>query len=736
MAIFNPQVPEEQVPSYLGLSKPVGQPSVGSKSALSEAVKGIGEIYAGAVKTADTAIKMSAQEEVQNKFRIQRDIRTAELEATRDTISGVGQVESGSSTTDTRVPVGPFEQAEKQPLDLLANRKPLPAELENLPRTLGTLSNARANGKMSQTFYYQRLNSLAQDIRSRYPLGYREYIDTEIAKVTGVDPANAYMSSLMADINASVGAARDSRSKVITDISQAVEKGYDGAHRIRARFVAGEIPETAVYEYINKFAYFDYQNKERQREREESSANLTQAKELTIRHASQEAAEQAYKMLYVVEATGGQRFRDLMELSKSGQISGPDALELGKHMSLLENRYVEAMNQWFMKRDSKGNSPLMLVGGNTEANKVIEGGKLIFQQMIKSINDKDFGAINFAKRAVDVAVSEKGLQMVNDKDLREFMLLMGVMQQYPNSLSARFFEERLTKQPGLSNGIKVFLDKELMTMITQPGAVTGQVNTLNQSIQNIVDKGVTTMPEAFEGVVQLIDNKEYGLVSEKTPIQAKINIAKAFFHPDNRGVLSRFEKESRDPATGRTINGQFSFYDRAASPDVTRTMWELGKQDKNLWLMYKDWAEQTFGQELLRGAVREFNDDNMTKYGLVADWDDDFKQWNVSIDPKLPPETRVQVRARVLPSVQRKIDNVNRALGHLTEVAKQEKREDEIDAYLWQKMVQFGLEIDPSKPLDGVPREMLEAIITKKRIQEEEAEELRSKYRTKKKKSE
>jgi hypothetical protein len=66
----------------------------------------------------------------------------------------------------------------------------------NANRTLvNNLQTAANQGQISQAYYQMRLDTIARDLRSRYP-GYREHIDNVIADLTGGTPANKIITDL------------------------------------------------------------------------------------------------------------------------------------------------------------------------------------------------------------------------------------------------------------------------------------------------------------------------------------------------------------------------------------------------------------------------------------------------------------------------------------------------------------------------------------------------------------
>ena len=92
-----------------------------------------------------------------------------------------------------------------------------PSELQELPDQLSVLTSARNGGKISSTDYRARLLARAKDLRAKYP-GFRQEIDAEFAKVTGMNPANSVITGLISDINRQASSRASETNKLLTYI--------------------------------------------------------------------------------------------------------------------------------------------------------------------------------------------------------------------------------------------------------------------------------------------------------------------------------------------------------------------------------------------------------------------------------------------------------------------------------------------------------------------------------------
>lgn len=77
----------------------------------------------------------------------------------------------------------------------------LPKEVNIAIDGVARAKKAVASGRLGSEYYYTRLESVARQLRARFP-GYRDEIDESISKITGIEPANALARQRMAESDA------------------------------------------------------------------------------------------------------------------------------------------------------------------------------------------------------------------------------------------------------------------------------------------------------------------------------------------------------------------------------------------------------------------------------------------------------------------------------------------------------------------------------------------------------
>ena len=687
MAVFNPPVKDLEERQYLGLSKPidVGQ----QKSLVSASLAGAGEIFSAVVKGADEYVKQKASEDVRNEIVPEQTAYTQDLEGTDKYVRAVAGTKSTTADSLTTPP------------------EELPRDIKNLPQTLQTFASARASGKLSETDYFGRLNALAKDIRSRYPAGYREYIDDRVKEITGVDPANAYIKSMIADINSFITSGQEDKKHIRNLIDKNLKyPGMAGENGIAARWEKGQISGNDVRSFIGKFEMQERQD-ELDRQAMDKTIKGSQVSKVEAEPiANRQAVTEANNWFYRIEATSGTTVADQLEKVRTGAVPGEQAVEFGRQIEAQEGRYRQAMQKKFAEG---GERSMFATLGTTAANKIIDDGASVFRMASASIFDKNYGAVNLAKQTSEAITNDTTLGLLKHKDLGPFMRSMEATKQFGAGVSEKLFTQFLTGQPNLIPAMKAWVAQQTMDHINQPAAGNGGTNTILDSVNKAVEKGIP-VPEVFDQMLKIVDDPNTGLTSPKVPEEMKMNIAKALFDPANRGLLSKFE------------NDKYSLFKRLTSDDVTKTMWELGQKDKKQWLNYMDWATQSFGQEIFRSSLRDLNDIQV-RSGIVLRWDQEFHQWDVSMAPASPSEAAGGERyqaVQAFPRIKHQIDNLNAGLTSMANIAKQENAD--IDAWLLETMFTFGYKFDPSKPPEGIPENMIKSIADKKKLEQEEEE--------------
>lgn len=182
MVTFAPEVQQSPDIPYINWARPTQEPK--PNVAVGEALKGT----ASAIREGSQGLTAAYEKGIQNTIYAGVDSLRDEY---METLHTADQALRSGQAPD---PLG----------------RDAPRDVKQLPMTLDKFDSARANGKLSQTDYDARLNSLAKEIRAKYP-GFRQYVDEEFKRVTGRDSANQYIRSVIGDIDSFIAGRQAKR---------------------------------------------------------------------------------------------------------------------------------------------------------------------------------------------------------------------------------------------------------------------------------------------------------------------------------------------------------------------------------------------------------------------------------------------------------------------------------------------------------------------------------------------
>lgn len=161
MAKLNVDLPDRDLTNYSAFSRGFTEHSKTAN------LVGLGtSLLEGGIKIADETIKNVLSSQV-----------TEETEKIRDSY-GPGS-SSVINSTNTRTPL----------------------EVQKAGEELDALHTAYRTGKLKDSHYYARLDVVVRNFKSRYP-GYKDLVDNKVQEITGVNPANALLSSLRSEARA------------------------------------------------------------------------------------------------------------------------------------------------------------------------------------------------------------------------------------------------------------------------------------------------------------------------------------------------------------------------------------------------------------------------------------------------------------------------------------------------------------------------------------------------------
>ena len=485
-----------------------------------------------------------------------------------------------------------------------------PDEVSSLSDTLSTLKSARDSGKISSSYYEGRLLAEAKKLRAQYP-GFRQEIDEQFAKVTGSNPANAYIRALTVDINRGASQASSELKKAESFVAQ--RNGYPNAAAIMQGVRNGQIGMTEAMQWAAPYEREDYELKRR-------SAIFNDTK---IEKETQKT--KVGELFDFAAATAVNRSVDTMS-GRMGVNSAEDAMKLDSAVKA----GVVPQQQWTqwgqelaghktqlslqMKRDADRSGATKILG-NEEVNKRIESSLKPLDVLIDRIYNKDVGGYTRIAQDLKGINEEAQKGLLTHPKLGPYLQMQQAFKEIGGEQNLQKFNLDLIKGD-FNSDLKTYFGNWQKGIATQFSSNSGKgTTTFNDWIDDIKAKGVKD--KKFNEAVM----KEVSKITDGTiPEDVRRNYAQAAFSPGNRGMISKL-------AEGE---GQSRTFQRWTSPEMTKSMFELGKKDPQVWKNYVDWAQETLANELANKDINSLAE--IRNPHIRVGWDTDNKRFVTSYD--------------------------------------------------------------------------------------------------------
>lgn len=717
MAIFNPDVADENA-SYLGLSKSITAPEFKSSSAIK--IKAAGDLFASGIQAADTVVKQFAETETRAAMEKERDDYSKHLDETKRNIQ-MASVNPPGVTSDA-----PAVAGNSGGLNLLPDDASLPRDLKQLPTRLGTLDSALANGKITEEDFHARTTTVLKDIRSRYPVGYRAYIDDVAKDVLGHDPANALIQANLRNINSFITNKQAEKAHTLRLIESHAK--YEGSAQAYQKVLNGEwTPGDVMTKFLAPAMQTENGYTVRKNQREEDAANRTIVEkdwQDDLRVTASNKVSEYIKPLH--------NFGDIPE----GYRPGPGEIEkYTNDVRAAKAKYMADMEEYITTPDKYQNSHAKILG--PAARQTIEDNAKYFDfSMDQVINDK-FGIAKSNERMLDYIHKNDRLTITKDKNIGWSIRMNNAIDALAPKMTQEFFARGIGDDKVMGKRVDDFYKLQTAEMMSSdPTAIKPMKEMFKQGRVDGID-----VPQFRDKWISTIDSKSgYSLLNPATPDSWKEKINITAFDPKNFGFIGSLFPDSVD-AQGNRVEGKETVFKRWTKQDVADENYRLGGEN---WARYRNWVSHTsntlFGEEIKNADVRLKDLPPQTE----ITWNDQTSQLgvnyksipNVHLKDLRPTDAMVAVQGgRVntrgaglvdtrLPMLTQAINRINVSLEAVANVGKADKGVTDANAYALRALQDAGVDLSNVK---GLPKAIQDAIIAEK-VKRDEVEAAGKKY--------
>lgn len=589
---FNPdpaQIGEQSWDDAKGISQP------GPNTAMASLWSGAGDLLKEGINTADTLTKDYLKGEV-------RDQAGATQQYFSNALREANNQQLGGKTP----PVVPFDPNAGQP----------PAEVGAAGSKLQGMLGARQNGKMSETYYYGRLDSMAKDLRSRYP-GYADYIDEQFEKVTGVNPANSFIKSVLGDINSRVANQKDDFSKKESEVFKYTGKdGGDAMIPLYQKWKANPNEENwaPIFNLMTRVNMRDAQYEAATRAH--NLAGLSRDDQKIAAGASgQQIVNNVFtdymNDLQTLQGPSNTSFgaiRQRIQDSLEGKTKA-DPVEQQQLGQMLEAKKAELMNRSINMLNAGGFTAKLGDGaaGFEAANNMVKQAATPLDVQINAITNKDLGSYHMANNYVDGIEKAATLGLITDKDIGPTLLGMNTIRQTggPNYVGEAWLGMIGSSTSKISAALKAHDFVQYMSGATPLTKVIEDLDNPNSPMTppNGVAGSIKYTQERTKSLLDVVRNTIIGDNNDETKMQA----IKGAFGPGNETLMSNFAKDYVDPVTKQPVLGKYAIFHNLTSEDMVKSARELGDRNPETWSTYKNWVVASIKNDMFPSTIADLN---------------------------------------------------------------------------------------------------------------------------------
>ena len=546
---LNPQLDRAPVPTGVGYSSGAGS---GDRSgallgqAKQATLEGLGATLETLANTADTTVK----------HKIYADVNK-EVDATR-ALFGVDDATTVAAAGGPGIP---------------------PADVEAARAKLTRLQNAYETGAIKPSDYYARLTSQTKQLKSRFP-GYEAEVDQMIQSSTGVNPANALVTSLRQEADAAAS-AKDAAAVRWENYEKQNQGDIERA--LPGYFLkdAAERPnQQVVMDAVSRLQAQDARVSSLKAELELKQSQRTLGQDVLLDGARQVGAERSTQIISGAMSVIGNDYQEIRQ-RLSEALTNPTEIS-AEEQGKLQMETTQLMLAATTQLQTELSTGAFATLNPADRNAIIQDALKPIQSMVDAINNKDYGLLQAHAtviKATEDAAARKIIQ--NGGEVMERIIGMKAI------LPPEAFSQWMTQPENLSAIVEA-------TRLSVGSAVgTGEDVTLNGTIDELSSTpGVpaNTISTIVGDAIRMIANPMAGSAEVATR-----NI-EFLYGPGANNVITRFNDTQ-----------QATIFAKVFAPDVSAAIkQQWAKDNPDLFAMYKKSAMTQF-QQISRPLIDDIN---------------------------------------------------------------------------------------------------------------------------------
>lgn len=586
MAPFNPSPGPANDPNYLGYSRVGPQPEANTSGKI--ALTTAGEGISGAVALGDEAIKGGLKDDINTRVDKERDQFTQGLLQVKaqlgNTIPAPNATVSGAST-------GSWMDSNAS-----ADEPELPTGLESGLSRLQQLTLAKQQGsmKLNDTQYAMNTLGIAKQLRTQFP-GYRDYIDSEVSKASGLPVANSYYQNLMMDLNRQLAAQGNKKDQLGDVMMRNLDVPHMDSYITQRQSQDPKYPGDAfVLKQVSSWQNLQTQQKIDSAKRAETTADRgTQVDDETKSLTGNLNNLVFHHIQDNLALTGVPTLRDLMTYFDSAKANPGSTTDTEVTM---RTQQLQAYRNHIYQEGLKMGSGSATVIGAKPVMDAVNAALAPIDGYIASANDKDTGtAFTHLHMAAAVQADASANWLLSHDTGAIAQQLAGVRGVAGDQMGALIIGPMLSA--GLDKSFAGRFNQEAISSIVPPIDSQGKPMTRYmvdaiKDAKTIKDgKGNPAIPPEFNGTVINWINR---ITDPQMPMAAKDKLIDWGFNPKNIGILDELKMDYRDPNNNQIIPGKYRAYNIMGSDGVVKSVAEASRDHPENYQKFQNWHESSF----------------------------------------------------------------------------------------------------------------------------------------------
>lgn len=603
MANIPQALPNEEPKSYLGYSKPIEQPRPEVSTSLESLFKSIGTTLSGVAVSADTLIKDSARDGLNKDIDAERGRFTNELAQYSKDAGAPGQSGQQSSLQGNGMDAMAQDTGDDAEV---------PDEVTGIGDQVTNLTNARGAGKISPTQYWLAIDNIAKDYRARYA-GHREFIDQTISSITGHNPANAYMSSIMSDLNYAMrGTAKvDPLVRQATGaVTELAKNGRLPDDKIAELYDKAQNHPTDAMRVVNAIMAPKNASDKTGWELNAQEGKIKEAALVARTVVPKYVTDNIWSHMEGNMAFGGETVssiqKKMAEMATDPTKANPEGIQaLGMKLMMLRQQSELENRKWLdAPVGPNGESRAQVASGLSDAGKytndLLREKYVPFDTMLKNLVGKDPSLAAYQTEVMQAQATNDQYNALKT-DFGSHIRMMNLLQKYPKDMQ-EYMKTILAKDYGNAN-VNVFVKDTMASFMTARSE--GKLVSIDDAIKKAKSAGIDD-PKVFNDFAKFGEQ----ILNPNLSTESKVNIAASMFNPKNFGFLSNFNDDKViEDVNGvyRMVPGKFSVWQTYTSPAFAAQIKALSVEHPEVGVWYKNWVSQGFGSDIFGPQIKQLS---------------------------------------------------------------------------------------------------------------------------------